>query len=247
MNLPYSFKDIKFGVDQATYEKAVGLYENDNILDFRETSFGFAANVQGTHLYQVEVGRMDFNHGECNCYLGRKGVLCKHMIAVAIFAALGGSDIPEDDRDFVSIPVCSNLRGTLSQDDLGETRKSITYAMKYIRPYTGPSRIWFQYQMSLCEGCHRLADIVSNLPVSPQTANLLVNMIIRLNRKLVSSGVDDSDGTVGNFINNAACVLVEYAKIDPKCIQAIRKIEGISAYFDWNKPLLEIMHTHSKI
>jgi len=94
----YTFKGIKYGIDEKTYYRAVGLYEDYKILSFEETPYGFSAIVQGTNLYKVEVGRERYDQGECNCYLGEHDTLCKHMIAVAIHAVLGGKEIPEDER-----------------------------------------------------------------------------------------------------------------------------------------------------
>jgi len=243
----YTFKEIKYGIDQRTYDKAVGLYENNKIISFKETPFGFSATVQGTQKYKVEVGREEYDAGSCNCYLGQHDTLCKHMIAVAFHASLDGRPIPEDEKVYISEPICSRYAGMLSKDELAETRKRITAAMKYIKAYTGPSRTWFQYQNSLFEGRNRLAEIVSNLPVSLQTAKLLINMIIRLDKKLVSGGVDDSDGTVGGFIEDVVCVLIEYSSFDSKCIQAFKKLEGISGCcFNWKEPLLMILHNYLK-
>jgi len=71
-------------------------------------------------------------------------------------------------------------------------------------------------------------------------------MIIRLDKKLFSGGVDDSDGTVGGFIEAVVCVLIEYADFDPECIKAFKKLEEISdCFFNWKEPLLYILHNHS--
>jgi len=171
-------------------------------------------------------------------------VLCKHIIALAFYAILEGADIPDDAKKSVNEPLCSNIEGSLSKDKLAETRIKITAAMKYIKPYHGPSRTWFQYQSSLSEGCRRLAVIVNHLPVSLQTAKVLVNMLIRLDRKLLYS-VDDSDGTVGGFIEDVVNVLIEYARMDPKCIQGFNKLAGISSSFLWEQPLIKLLDNAS--
>ena len=117
-------------------------------------------------------------------------------------------------------------------------KKEITEALKYIKPYNGPSRIWFRYQASLQEGCNRLANIVSELPVSPQTAGLLIDLLLRLERKLMS-GVDDSDGTVGNYMTDIVEVLGEFTKLVPECDRNFRKLQNLRTSFDWEKPLLK--------
>jgi len=112
--------------------------------------------------------------------------------------------------------------------------------MRYIKPYEGPSRIWFAYQGSLSEGCARLTKIVSDFPVSEQTARLLVDMLIRLDDKLCRSGVDDSDGTVGGFIEEVVIMLTKYADLDPNCKKAFRSLENRETCFGWEEPLVRI-------
>ena len=118
--------------------------------------------------------------------------------------------------------------------------------MLYVKPYDGPSRAWFAYQNSLQEGCNRLAKIVSDLPVSEQTVKLLVDMLLRLDDKLCRSGVDDSDGTVGGFIEETVQVLKEYAKLDPDCTKAFRELKDKETCFGWEEPLLEIVKNAHK-
>lgn len=107
----------------------------------------------------------------------------------------------------------------------------ITSAMRYIKSYNGPSKTWFAYQDSLIEGVNRLSSIVSKLPVSEQTAELLVSLLLRLDKKLCTGGVDDSDGTVGDFISEAVGVLKEYAKMDDLCINALEDLCGVQTCF----------------
>src|SRR3989344_4993759 len=106
------------------------------------------------------------------------------MVAVAIYAVMGGKPLNEEDKRLTSQAVCSGRLGELSKEELAATKKAITGAMKYIKPYNGPSRIWFSYQNSLSEGCNRLYKIVSELPASEQTAKLLVDLLLRLDNKL---------------------------------------------------------------
>ena len=89
--------------------------------------------------------------------------------------------------------------------------------MKYIKPYRGPSRTWFANQDSLQEGCNRLRAIISDLPVHPKTAALLVNLLNRLEKKVSVSGVDDSNGIVGGLAGELIGLLEEFARIDPAC------------------------------
>ncbi|OGI19226.1 MAG: hypothetical protein A3J06_04235 [Candidatus Moranbacteria bacterium RIFCSPLOWO2_02_FULL_48_19] len=85
------------------------------------------------------------------------------MVAVAIYAILGGRPLLEEEKQ--------------QKNDISLT--------------------WFIYQNSLSEDCSRLAATVSELPVSLQTAELLVDLLLRMDKKLCTGGVDDSDGVVG--------------------------------------------------
>jgi len=163
------------------------------------------------------------------------------MVAVAIYAVKDGRPLTEKEKQLVDSPACSGRRGTLDKEELSAVKKTITEALKYIKPYSGPSRIWFSYQNSLSEGCNRLSKIMAELPVSEQTAGLLINLLLRLDKKLCQGGVDDSDGTVGGFLEETVNVLQEYAKLDPGCIQTFRVLKNKKTCFEWEEPLLKLI------
>ncbi|MCK5062166.1 hypothetical protein KAR28_06510 [Candidatus Parcubacteria bacterium] len=236
----FSLDKIKFATDQPTFERAVGLYESGKVTRFKEDYGGYSAVVSGTHPYNVSVSSRHYDHGNCDCYLGQRNTLCKHMVAVAIYAVMDGKPLQDQDKEIVSSPKCSGKLGELSKVELSETKKAITQAMRYIKPYNGPSRIWFAYQGSLDEGCARLSKLVSELPVNKQTAKLLVDMLLRLDKKLCTGGVDDSNGTVGGFMQETVSVLEEYAKLDSNCIKAFDKLCGQSTCFNWEASLVRM-------
>ena len=246
MQPKYDLDKIKFATDEPTFEKAVGLYENGKVTQFKEELNGFFATVLGTKSYKVYVDNRHYDRGDCECYLGQNDTLCKHMVAVAIRAVTGGKLLSEEDKKLVSQPVCSGQLGELSKEELSAIKKEITAGMRYIKSYEGPSRTWFVYQSLLSEGCNRLSKIVSELPVGEQTARLLIDMLLRLDDKLCRSGVDDSDGTVGGFIEETVQVLKEYAKLDPDCTKAFMELKGKETCFGWEEPLLEIVKSAYK-
>lgn len=237
----YNLDKIKFATDKATYERAVELYEAGKVIEFKSEIGGFSAIVLGGSPYNVFVSAKDYDQGSCDCYLGKNNTLCKHMVAVAIWAVTGGKPLSEEDKKLLSQPTCNGRLGMLNAKELAQVRISITSSLRYIKPYNGPSRVWFAYQNSLQEGCNRLSALVSNLPVSEQTAHLLVDMLLRLDNKLCRGGVDDSDGTVGGFIEEVVEVLKQYAKLDPNCVLAFRKLQNRETCFGWEEPLLEMI------
>lgn len=241
MQPKYDLDKIKFATDRPTFEKAVDLYEKGKVTKFEEGIGAYSAVVIGTKAYRVSVEARKYDYGHCECYLGQNDTLCKHMVAVAIYAVMGGKPLSDEDKRLVPHLMCSGRLGDLSKGELSAMKKSITGAMKYIKPYNGPSRIWFSYQSSLSEGCNRLSKIVSELSVSHQTSGLLVDMLLRLDNKLCRSGVDDSDGTVGGFIEETVQVLKEYARIDPSCAKAFNELKGKETCFGWEEPLAKLV------
>lgn len=241
MSPKYDLDKIKFATDEPTFERAVGLYENGKVIQFEEDFVGYTAVVLGTQLYRVFVSNRYYDRGSCECYLGQNNRLCKHVVAVAIQAVAGGKSLSEEEKQLVGAPVCSGRRGEFNKDELSVAKKAITSAMHYIKPYNGSSRLWFSYQDSLSEGCSRLSAIVSDLPVSKQTAGLLINMLLRLDKKLCTGGVDDSDGAVGGFIQEVVDVLLDYYKLDPACGEAFEMLCGKSICFEWEEPLVRIV------
>ncbi len=241
----FTFEKIKFSIDPPTFKKAIDLYETSKIKNFEETAYCYTAKVQGTSLYKVTVDIDHYDYGDCNCYIGKQGDLCKHIIAVAIYALFRGEKIPEDNKEILLHPVCSNKKGELNESELVEVKEKISQAVKLIRAYSGPSSTWFHYQNNLSEGVNRLTEVVSKLPVSYQTADILVRLLVRLDKKLVSGGVDDSDGTVGGFIQDVVEILKDFAKLETECLKAFNKLKGVSTCFGWENSLLQlIMPSH---
>ena len=240
MNKPdFTLDKIKFATDGSTFEKAVGLYESDKVTQVEEGIRSYTAVVKGTKPYQNSVEARRHDYGHWTCYIVTNGTLCEHMVALAIYLVQDGKPLTDNDKKLVQNPVCSGKLGTLSDNELLTVKQAITSSLKYIKAYAGPSRTWFAYQNSLSEGCRRLAAVISDLPVSIQTAGLLVDLLLRLDKKLCTGGVDDSDGEVGGFIEEVVEVLQEFAKLDPSCVNAFDKLKNRETCFGWEKPLLK--------
>lgn len=238
MQPDFDLDKIKFATDPPTFEKAVALYESGKVTQFKEGIGAYSAVVLGTKPYRVSVEARRFGSAHCECYLGQNDTLCKHMVAVSIHAVMRGKKLKPEDTVVFNSPVCSGKLGQLSGEELKKVKQEITSALKYIKAYSGPSRTWFAYQDSLSEGCNRLAKIVSELPVSEQTAELLVKLLLRLDKKLCTGGVDDSDGTVGGFMEEVVTVLQEYARLNSECKKAFKILENTETCFGWEEPLL---------
>ena len=243
---PYDLNKIKFATDEATFKRAVGLYESGKVTEIEELGGYYSAVVLGTEPYRVSVSARNYKHGHCTCYLGQKDTLCKHMVALAIYAVMDGRPLKDKDRQLSHSVECGSRRDSLNKEELGTVKKSITESMRYIKPYRGPSRTWFANQDSLREGCNRLSVIVSDLPVNRQAAEILAKLLLRLDKKLCVGGVDDSNGIVGGFITEVVQMLEEYTRVDPTCIDAFEPLVGKETCFGWEEPLVRILDETQK-
>lgn len=237
----YDLAKIKFGIDEKTWSKALDLYEGRKVKNFQDMDFSWVADVQGTNLYKVFVSKKKYSDGDCTCYLGQNDTLCKHMIAVAIYGFKKGLPLTEEEKSQHNEIKFSGKVGELTKEQLNLTKAEVSGSMRYVKAYTGPSRTWFAYQDSLTEGCNRLAAIFSPLPASRQTTNLIIKTLLRLDDKLITSGVDDSDGTVGGFIEEGVKLLMEFAKINPDCTKEFKLLRGKETCFGWEEPLLNLV------
>ena len=217
------------------------LCETGKVGSFQDAEFTYTANVQGTHLYQVFVSKKTYTDGNCTCYLGQNNTLCKHMIAVAIYGLKNGKPLTEEEKTQHNKIKFSGKAGEITQDKLLLLKAEITGAMRYIKEYNGPSKIWFAYQDSLTEGCNRLSAIFSEMPAGQQTADLIIKTLLRLDKKLTSGGVDDSDGTVGGFIEESVDLLLLFTKADQKCAKSFKQLENTEICFGWEEVLVDFM------
>src|SRR3989344_7550690 len=242
MTVPsYDLEKLKFGIDETTFQRAVGLYESGKVKNFQDTGFTYVGTVQGSHLYHVIVSKKRYTDGDCTCYLGQNDTLCKHMIAIALYGLKKGQPLSEEEKTQHNEILFSGRAGEITQDQLSLTKAEISGAMRYIKAYLGPSHTWFAYQDSLIEGCNRLAAIFSQLPASRQTADLIIKTLLRLDKKLTTGGVDDSDGTVGGFIQESVDLLQTFVKTDLQCTKSFGKLKNIETSFGWEEPLVNIL------
>ncbi|VVB64814.1 Uncharacterised protein [uncultured archaeon] len=241
MHVNYDLNKIKFATDEATFTRAVGLYEGGKVAEVETLGGYYSAVVKGTEPYRVSVSARSFKQGHCTCYLGQKDTLCKHMVALALHAVMDGKPLNEKDKQVGRKVECSKRCEPLSEEELMLAKMHITAAMKHVKPYRGPSRTWFANQDSLQEGCNMLSAIVSDLPVNKQSAEILVKLLLRLDRKLRVGGVDDSNGIVGGFMTQVVEMLEEYVRINPGCIDTFKLLVGIGiTCFQWEEPLVRI-------
>lgn len=236
----YGLNKIKFGTDESTFQRAVGLYESGKVTEVSQLGGYYSALVLGTKPYRTSVSARNYKQGHCTCYLGEWGTLCKHVVALALHAVMDGQSLKDEDKQQLSEIKCSKKRELLNKGELDAVKKSITESMKYIKPYRGPSKTWFANQNSLQEGCNRLRTVISDLPVNRQIADLLVKLLMRLEKKLSVGGVDDSNGIVGCLAGEMVALLEEFARIDPAYIDSFEPLCGKQYCFGWEDSLVRL-------
>src|SRR3989338_9426754 len=95
----FDLNKIKFATDAATYQRAVDLYESGKVTEVKEAFGDFTAVVLGTKPYRVSVSGRRYKYAHCTCYLGEQGSLCKHAVAVALYAVMDGQPLSKEDRN----------------------------------------------------------------------------------------------------------------------------------------------------
>ena len=150
MHVNYDLNKIKFATDKVTFTRAAGLYEGGKVTDVETLGGHYSAVVQGTEPNHVSISARNYKQGDCTCYLGQKGTLCKHMVALALYAVMDGKPLTDKDKLHGHKVESGKRRETLNEEELTLVKMSITASMKHIRPYSGPSRTWFTNQIR-CE------------------------------------------------------------------------------------------------
>ena len=94
----YDLNKIKFATDETTYQRAVDLYESGKVTDVKEAFGDFTAVVLGTKPYRVSVSGRRYKDAHCTCYLGEQGSLCKHVVALALYAMMDGQPLSRSEE-----------------------------------------------------------------------------------------------------------------------------------------------------
>lgn len=231
----FTLFDIQIGMGEEEFKKGYKLFNDGKVGKIKSDIRGFNATVSGTHNYNVFVDANDFEIGFCNCYLGQKDVLCKHMIALAISAIFKYT--PENFKLTTSPldhAVCSGQIRDITKEELETIKKELRNGLSHIKYYNGPSSKWFAYQDALSKGGRLIRYTLSKLPVCEISAKLCIDFLIKLDKK-VMHGVDDSDGTVGDLITDIVELLNLFVSIKPDLRDFIKKHLPEGTSFGWER------------
>ena len=206
----FTLEDVACADRPATFKRAQMLYRSGKVGEVVEKPLGYSATVLGTQPYVVSISLSRVDNGDCNCYLGQHGRMCKHLLALAL-------KILDGSGKGVSVAA-----GPQAPEDLASVRPIVNAGMNRLRAYHGPSKIWFSYQRTLATGASMIAQAVSGLPPTKENAAYLWAVIIRIDKKLVN-GVDDSDGVVGECVARITQQLAAYAQVVPALVPVIKQ------------------------
>lgn len=195
----FAIQDIEYSVDNATFQRAQQLFDAGKVQKVFETPHGYEAIVQGTSQYRVSLSTRHIDKGFCDCYMGQNDMLCKHMLALGL-AVLNLSEKGEESA------------AEDSPTNLDAAKQLVAAAVRKIKPYHGPSKIWFSYQRELDVGSGCIVEAVRKLSSTKENAEYLWSLVLKLSKKLSHGGVDDLNGTVGNCIILLVKQCAGYAK-----------------------------------
>lgn len=186
----FSYDDVKFSTDRAIVARALKLFTDRKVQDFRELRSGdYAATIIGTEPYKVLLDNKRIDNANCTCYMGQNDQLCKHVLALALYV-LHRAKLIDERGGPIGV---AKLRQ-------GDACDHIAAALRKIRGYTGSSRVWFAYQRKLGVAAGMIQDAVVLLEPTLDDTKYLWKLVLKLSRKLSDGGVDDSDGIIGNTI-----------------------------------------------
>lgn len=211
----YTLQDIQLSVEGNEFNKGLRLFKDGKVGTIRETFSGFEANVSGTQKYVVAVDSEDFEKGDCDCYLGQKDYLCKHILALAIAVVYKYRPQATTIIDHpLNQAVCSGKISEATQQELSDIENEIKAGLVYIKSWSGPSKKWFEYQDTISKGSRIILLALSKLPICEKSVALCITLLKKLEKKLLGA-VDDSDGTVGNLMEEIIqllCLFVDFKK-----------------------------------
>ncbi len=206
---------LKILLSEASYKKAFKLFELGAVqgLEFYG-SVAYASVLSAKNKYESSISLKDFFAADCDCYAGQEGRYCKHVVALglALLDKLGVRD------------ECENIK------NLSDFKSLARSAIALIKPYLGPSRVWFQYQMKLELASYIIRSAVQNLPPDKDNAKYLWDFALRLSKKLYEGVVDDSNGFVGDAVYAIIERLADFAAQDEELYDLIKRFDGYTGF-----------------
>ncbi len=221
----WSIRNLEYAVSDRIFLRGKNLFQSGKVVEIREFPSFYSGIVQSTHDYQVSISEKEVDLAECNCYMGENGEFCKHIIALglAVLKKSGKNNKREIPRS------------------LEEVKLMVSKGLRKIKPYTGPSSIWFKYQRQLDIGSFEIEEAISVLKPSVENAKYLWKLVLKLSKKLSEGGIDDSDGRVGSCISLIVEKCGSFGKQDESLIPLLRKFAKDDTGFGFEEELSDML------
>lgn len=225
----FSLADVQYSCGERMYDRAKKLCETGKVQSFEDCVFSYTATVLGTEPYSVVVSDKKIDQGDCNCYMGERDEMCKHMLAVALTALERSGKLDKEE--------------TKPSKDLAEVKKQVSLGMRKLTAYTGPSRLWFVYQGKLSVGAGIIVHAVSGLEANKENVEYLWKLVLRISKKLARTGIDDSDGTVGGCVYELVEKIADLVKKNPSLHEYVKKFYKDDTGFGFENNLQNLLET----
>ena len=222
----FDYADAKYAAGSKIFERALNLYKSGKVGKIETNPAYYIATVQGTQSYKVSISMKHIEYCDCTCYMGQHGQFCKHIIALSLAVLHASGKMTEPPVTTIT--------------ELKLIKPIVTGAMQKLKPYTGSSRTWFDYQRKLTTGAEMIADTVSNLPATTENAKYLWSIIQRIDKKLIN-GVDDSDGIVGDCASMIIEQLASYSNNELELTPVIKQLSSKKTNFCFEDDLRKLL------
>ena len=220
--------DIEHAVSKPTLKKAEKLFNDDCVLDVEYKRTEICASIMSTKEYTTCISYKDFFNSYCNCYAGQEDKMCKHVLALALYVL--------DDNELLDDEV-------QQAKSLEEAKVLVKKGVAKIRSYNGPSKTWFRYTHNLYVSAKIIEDAVVDLPAGKDEVKYLWKLVLRLSKKLATTGVDDSDGAVGGAIDTITYKIIEMAKEKEELIPLLEKFAKDDTGFGFEDYITNFLNT----
>ena len=109
----------------------------------------------------------------------------------------------------------------------------------FIKSYGGSSKKWFEYTYNLLKGARIIIYTLSKLPVCKTSAKYCIDLLIKIDEKM-THGIDDSDGSMGNLIEQIIDLLRMFINLKPELEIYIKNNFPQKTNFGWEIELFKI-------
>jgi len=233
MKIPkYTKEDIMYAEEEAMVSRAQELFEKGKVENITGDSRGYNATIKSTKAYRVSVSANNYDLGFCDCYMGQKDQLCKHLLALCL-AVLDMTGI--------------NDKETARLESLADVKKEVTRGMRKFSAWTGGSHLWFAYQRKLSIGSGIVINAIDVLEPNEENAKYLWSVVMKISKKYATGGIDDSDGTIGNCVHEIINVLGAFAKEKPELHDQIIKYTKDDTGFCFEENLKDLLENPDRV